>query len=60
MAGRLPEKYNNGVGYDNFKTSDEREIWCIKNFIEKELLGFEVKSASTVTISFQEFFAPVT
>lgn len=53
-------KYNNGAGYDNFKTTDEKEIWCIKNFIEKELLGFEVKSASTVTVSFQEFFAPIT
>lgn len=53
-------KYNNGTGYDNFKTTDEKEIWCIKNFIEKELLGFEVKSASTVTVSFQEFFAPIT
>ena len=53
-------KYNNGDGYDDFKTTDEREIYCIKNFIEKELLGFEVKSASTVTVSFQEFFAPIT
>lgn len=53
-------KYNNGTGYDNFKTTDEKEIWCIKNFIEKELLGFEVKAASTVTVSFQEFFAPIT
>ena len=53
-------KYNNGTGYDNFKTTDKKEIWCIKNFIEKELLGFEVKSASTVTVSLQEFFAPIT
>lgn len=53
-------KYNNGTGYDNYKTTDENEIQCIKNFIEKELLGFEIKSASTVTISFQEFFAPIT
>ena len=53
-------KYNKGAGYDTFKTTDEKEIWCIKNFIEKELLGFEVKSASTVTVSFQEFFAPIT
>lgn len=56
----IARKYNNGAGYDNYKTTDEKEIWCIKNFIEKELLGFEIKSASTVTISFQEFFAPVT
>ena len=56
----ITAKYNNGVGYDNFKTTDEKEIWCIKNFIEKELLGFEVKSASTVTVSFQEFFEPIT
>lgn len=53
-------KYNNGTGYDNYKTTDEKEIQCIKNFIEKELLGFEIKSASTVTISFQEFFVPIT
>ena len=53
-------KYNNGARYDNFKTTNEREISCIKNFIEKELLGFEIKSASTVTISFQEFFEPIT
>lgn len=53
-------KYNNGVGYDNYKTTNEKEIWCIKNFVEKELLGFETKSASTVTVSFQEFFAPIT
>ncbi len=53
-------KYNNGAGYDNYKTTDEKEISCIKSFIEKELLGFEIKSASTVTISFQEFFEPVT
>lgn len=56
----IAAKYNNGVGYDNFKTTDEKEIWCIKNFIEKELLGFEVRSASTVTVSFQEFFEPIT
>lgn len=53
-------KYNNGVGYDNYKTTDEREIFCIKNFIEKELLGFEIKPASAITVSFQEFFAPIT
>lgn len=53
-------KYNNGVGYDSYRTTDEREIFCIKNFIEKELLGFEIESASSVTISFQEFFAPIT
>lgn len=53
-------KYNNGTGYENYKTTDEMEIQCIRNFIEKELLGFEIKSASTVTVSFQEFFAPVT
>lgn len=53
-------KYNNGAGDDNYKTTDEKEIWCIKNFIEKELLGFEIKSASTVTVSFQEFFEPIT
>lgn len=53
-------KYNNGVGYDNYRTTEEKEIFCVKNFIEKELLGFEIKSASTVTISFQEFFEPIT
>ena len=53
-------KYNNGVGYENFKTTDKKEIWCIKNFVEKGLLGFEVKSASTVTVSFQEIFEPIT
>lgn len=53
-------KYNNGTCYEDYKTTDEREIQCIKNFIEKELLGFEIKSASTVTVSFQEFFAPIT
>lgn len=38
----------------------EPEISSIKAFIEKKLLGFEIKPATTVTISFQEFFAPIT
>ena len=51
-------RYNNGVGEDAYKTTSESEIAVIKSFIEKELLGFEIKPASTVTVSFQEFFAP--
>lgn len=54
-------KYSNGVGYNKYKTTDEREIFCIKNFIEKELHGYEFKLvASTVTISFLEYFEPIT
>lgn len=60
-------KYHNGVGEYNYKVSSKNDvdfnifvIDSIKGFIEKELLGFEIKPATAVTISFQEFFAPVT
>lgn len=53
-------KYNNGVGYYDYKTTDKKQIAIVKGVIEKELFGFEIKSASTVTISFQEFYEPIT
>ena len=46
-------KYNNGAGYDTYRTTSEPEIASIKCFMEKELLGFEIKPANTVTVSFQ-------
>lgn len=53
-------KYHNGVGDYDYKTASKMEIASIKSLIEKEFFGFEINPATTVTISFREYFSPIT
>ena len=55
----IVEKYHNGDGEENYKTTSESEIDRIKYVIEN-LTGFEIKPATTVTVSFTEYFEDVT
>lgn len=58
-AWDIVKKYNNGIGEDNFNISEPSEVKCIQDFIEQELLEFNIASCATnILVSFQEFYEP--
>jgi len=52
-------KYHNGDNEENYKTTSESEIDRIKYVVEN-LSGIEIKPATTVTVSFTEYFERIT
>ena len=53
-------KYHNGVRDEYYKITNQTELSCIKEFIERIHFIRNIKSVSTITVHFSEYFEPIT